>query len=292
LGYSGARAAVTLGKTAEPGTTMVLLFDLPASREELRELVGADSPRVIAVIQPRQLTSLRALAGGGAVQPITLPQAALRARDRDAAVRDELGQELAKGDFGRELLALEPLLDRYDGIEVAAATLRLLESARHALSTLQASSGANDGKATDMARLFITVGERNGVRPGDLVGAITAVAGITSAEIGRIELRDTHSLVEVASNVADSVAEKLTGTSIRGRRAVARMDQERGSRAGGGQGERRGPPRGDRPGRGDRPARGDRDSRPARGDREPRAARGEHPSRGPSRGPRGGGGRA
>jgi ATP-dependent RNA helicase DeaD len=139
-----------------------------------------------------------------------------------------------------------------------------------------------------MARLFITVGERDGVRPGDLVGAITAVAGITSAQIGRIELRDTHSLVEVASNVADAVAEKLTGTSIRGRRAVARLDQERprggrsgaGDRPGGGGRERGGPPRGDRPSRG------------PRAERDPRAARGDRPTRGNPRGPRGGGGRA
>lgn len=290
LGYTGARAAVTLGHTAEPGTPLVLLFDLPASREELREAVGAESPRVIAIVQPRQITSLRALAAGGSVQSVTLPQAALRARSEDAAVRDELAEVLARGDFGRELLALEPLLDRYDGIEVAAASLRLLERARHALQAAEA-TGARGGNgarpSTDMARLFITIGERDGARPGDLVGAITAVAGITSAQIGRIEMRDTHSLVEVAANVADAVAEKVTGTSIRGRRAVARLDQERprapraraerpdrdhGERPARGRGDRPDRPRGERPDRqrGDRP---DRDSRGPRGDRPARTNR-------------------
>jgi ATP-dependent RNA helicase DeaD len=282
LGYAGDRAAVTLGKSAEPGTPLVLLLDLPASREELREVTGAESPRVIAVVQPRQITSLRALAAGGPVQPVTLPQAALRARGRDAIVRDELAEVLARGDFGRELLALEPLLDRYDGIEIAAASLRLLEGARHALETAETASataggarGAGDGlrPSMDVARLFITIGERDGARPGDLVGAITAVAGITSAQIGRIEMRDTHSLVEVAANVADAVAEKLTGTTIRGRRAVARLDQER-PRAPRARGDRPERPRGERP---DRP-RGERPER-SRGER-PERGRGERPDRG------------
>jgi len=95
--------------------------------------------------------------------------------------------------------------------------------------------------ATDVqwTRLFLSVGERDGARRGDLVGAITGEAGITGAQIGKIDLRDTYALVDVSSLVADRVVERLTGVSIRGRRVTARLDRGGSSRAGGGDREQR-----------------------------------------------------
>jgi len=229
LGYSGADSPVRTGRVAEPGTDLVVLYDLPASREELRETVGAEPRRVVALVQPRQLASLRVLAAQGVVRALALPGAVDLARDRDSAMRGELREVLAAGGFGRELLALEPLLEEYDGIEMAAAALRLLERERSKPVVPTPEPPASVGT---MVRLFVNVGSRDNIRPGDLVGAITSQAGITSADIGKIEVRESHSLVEVASRKATSVVEKLTGTSIRGRRAVARVDTERPPRAG------------------------------------------------------------
>jgi ATP-dependent RNA helicase DeaD len=74
--------------------------------------------------------------------------------------------------------------------------------------------------------LFVTVGERDNVRPADLVGAIANQAGLTGASVGKIDIRASHSIVEVASDSAESVIERLNGTTIRGRRVVARRDDE------------------------------------------------------------------
>jgi ATP-dependent RNA helicase DeaD len=229
LGYSRTDSAIRAARVAEPGTELVVLYDLPASREELREALGAEPRRVVALVQPRQLASLRALAAEGSVNPIALQGAADRARERDAAARAELRAVLATGEFGRELLALEPLLEEYDGIEVAAAALRLLERER---SAKPAPAAEPRTPVSKMVRLFVNVGSRDQIRPGDLMGAITKQAGITSADIGKIDVRESHSLVEVAPGAAVTVVDKLTGTSIRGRRAVARIDTERPPRAG------------------------------------------------------------
>ena len=48
-----------------------------------------------------------------------------------------------------------------------------------------------------MIRLFVGAGRRAGIRPGDLVGAITGEVGIQSRSIGAIEINDGFSLVEV-----------------------------------------------------------------------------------------------
>jgi ATP-dependent RNA helicase DeaD len=72
------------------------------------------------------------------------------------------------------------------------------------------------------------------------VGAIAGEAGIDAGRIGRIELKDSFSLVEVEQGVADRVIKGLNGTSIRGR--AARVDYHREERGGGGRGGGR-PPR-------------------------------------------------
>ena len=252
LGYSegqspdepGVRVARAAGAGEED---LVVLYDIPASREELREAVGAQPRRVLALAQPRLLASLRVLAGGAPLTSFTLSEAGIRARSREELVRTELRDTLSSGAFARELLTLEPLLDGYDGIEIAAATLRLLEQARFerdAARARVAESRPHGATPTGaMTRIFVNVGAMDNVRPGDLVGAITNEAGITSAQVGKVDIRENHTLVEVASDVAEKVVSKITGGTIRGRRVVARIDQERGAR-GGGRGR---PDRGDRP---------------------------------------------
>ena len=63
----------------------------------------------------------------------------------------------------------------------------------------RASSGAS-GRSADrrrVAMLFVGAGREAGIRPGDLVGAITGEAGINSRELGAIQIADRFSLVEV-----------------------------------------------------------------------------------------------
>ena len=63
------------------------------------------------------------------------------------------------------------------------------------------------------------------MRPGDLVGAITGEAAISGDQVGRIEIRDTFSIVEVASDVGERVIQALNGTTVKGR--SLRVDYDR-----------------------------------------------------------------
>lgn len=244
LGYGvGASEAVRVGSTPDGAFELLVLHDLPAREEELRTMVRAhSSARIVALVAARQLGALRALAGGS-VTSLTLPDAAVRARSREDRLRDEVTAVLGTGQFSREVLTLEPLLADHDGIEVAAALLRLLETEREKSRAPQLQS-----QPAGVTRLYFNVGSTDEVRPGDLVGAITNQGGISKAELGRVDVRDRHSTVEVASSVANAVVAKLTGVQIRGRRVIARVDEdkprERPRRSSGDRGERRGPPRG------------------------------------------------
>ena len=264
LGYPADAVRVVGSAEAAQGAEPLVLLDLPATREAMRALAGTAGRRIYAVVQPSQLGSLRTLLGGGSVSPVALLDAAERARGKDAALRASLRDVLATSDVRREVLAIEPLLAEFDGIEIAAAAVRLLEQQRPARPAAAAAA------VGPMTTLFVNLGERDGVRASELVAAVTSSAGIPGSQIGKVEVRDTHSLVEVAASVAELVAGKLTGSVVRGRRAQARVDQPREGRP-----ARSGPPRGERPDRGERGDRGDREER--RGPAGPRGERGARP---------------
>lgn len=130
LGYSSGNATVRVSRgEIEPSTYAVIFFDLPASRSALAAASTASPVSIVALAEPRELATLRRMSGGG-VKPFTLAAPGNMARDRDVAIRREITAILDTGVASRELLALEPLLERHDGIEIAAAALRLLERER------------------------------------------------------------------------------------------------------------------------------------------------------------------
>jgi len=79
--------------------------------------------------------------------------------------------------------------------------------------------------------LFIGMGRAMGLRPKDIVGAITGEAGIHSKQIGSIQISEKFTIVEVASDVSDLVLRALKAGTIRGKKVTVRLDKGRGHRA-------------------------------------------------------------
>jgi ATP-dependent RNA helicase DeaD len=76
-----------------------------------------------------------------------------------------------------------------------------------------------------IVRIFVGAGRQAGVRPGDLVGAITGEAGIDSRSLGAIEIGDRFSLVEVPESMADEIIEAMQASTIRGRKVQFRRER-------------------------------------------------------------------
>ena len=76
-------------------------------------------------------------------------------------------------------------------------------------------------------KVFVGIGKKDRASAKDLVGALIREAGVAKDDIGRIDVRETFSLVEVAAGAADRAVRGLTGTTICGRRVIARLDRER-----------------------------------------------------------------
>ncbi len=202
----------------------VVTAPCPASREEARALAeraGGDGP--VLVLAPEQLGWARELFRPLVPLPVG---AAIRGRleRRADALREQLARMVTEDDLTRELLLLGPLLERFDAAELAAAALRLVaEPARAAPATPPADVPA-------YTRLWVGCGRKDGARPADLVAALANEGRVPAAAIGRIELRDLFALVEIRAEHAEQAVRGLTGSTIRGRRIVARVDRGPGGR--------------------------------------------------------------
>ncbi|MGH7650077.1 MAG: DbpA RNA binding domain-containing protein, partial [Gemmatimonadaceae bacterium] len=249
LGYAADDIVRVVRDGSTPAALMVL-YDIPASRAELEQLAAAAPNQVVALVQPRQLPVLVALAGVGGLVPLSLDASIAAARTAEQRTRDEIRAVLERGLPARELLVVEPLLVDFDAASVAAATLHLLAASRErpapnaatppsaSIARPNASTAADDARAPRAApasgpvRMFVNVGERDGATARDLVGAIANEGGIAGSRIGRVEIRENHSIVELDAADAARAVEALSNATIRGRRVSARIDNERSSSRG------------------------------------------------------------
>jgi ATP-dependent RNA helicase DeaD len=236
LGYSSVGGLRMIGDDDTVTSGLVILWDLPSSPTAVHELATRSSASPIALVSPRQLAALRALAAGGSVEPVLMPELGAAIRGSAERLRRELREILARGAPTGELLVLEPLLSEFDGVELAAAALGLLRRDRESHTGEPAASAAvPESRAaprqSQPVRIFVNAGSRDSITARDLVGAIANETGVAGAHIGRIEVRDTHSVVEVAPEAADAVLGKLPGVTLRGRRLSAKRDEGRGRTA-------------------------------------------------------------
>ncbi len=67
-----------------------------------------------------------------------------------------------------------------------------------------------------MTKFRISVGRRQHVRPGAIVGAIANEGGLTSKDFGHIDIRGDHTLVELPANMPQEVFDNLKDTRISG----------------------------------------------------------------------------
>src|SRR5882672_4401697 len=193
----------------------VVVCDVLPTREELTVLATIGKP--VFVITSSQLPYLKAVA---ALTPLGLTPAADRAQDRNAALRERISERLERGEVNAELALLEPLFEKWDPAEVAAALLAL---------SRQPLDGSNDDDVTAPAdqwvKVFVNVGKKDRAGPKDLVGALIKEVGLEKGQIGRIDMRESFVLVEVAPSAAETVVRRMTGVTIKGKRVAAKVDQ-------------------------------------------------------------------
>lgn len=69
----------------------------------------------------------------------------------------------------------------------------------------------------EITKIRINAGKSKKMRPGDILGAITGIEGVSADDIGIIDVQDTCSYVEVFGKNGDLVARRLQDMTIKGK---------------------------------------------------------------------------
>jgi ATP-dependent RNA helicase DeaD len=234
--------------------THVVNYNVPSAPESYVHRIGRVGRAgregvAITLAEPREHRMLKTIERV-TKQRITMEKvptiADLHAR-RLELTRAALHESILEDDLEHFRVVVETLADEFDVMDVALAAVKLAHEASGGTTDEEeipqvAVSGGPDGRgrrqaaereerrgrapAGGMTRLFIGAGRRAGIRPQDLVGAITGETRLNGREIGAIEIADRFSLVEVPGPAANDVISALRDTTIKGKKATVRRERD------------------------------------------------------------------
>src|SRR6266550_2845913 len=142
----------------------VLCTALP-SRDELAALARLGDGEPFVFIAAIQLPYLRSIA---TLTPLAVASGADRARDRAEALRERVAALLTTGSVDAELALLDPLFERFDPAEVAAALLALQREAGGGMRDAVVAAPVEGARV----KVFVGLGKKDRASAKDLVGAL------------------------------------------------------------------------------------------------------------------------
>lgn len=212
---AGSAIPVQVGTSALEPAEHVIAFDPPTAAELARLLATG---QVTLLVPPGTEAWIARIA---APRTPLLLSAALEAADADLARRRaSIDRAVREAPLWPGHLALAPLFERHDPAAVAAALYGLWAAAAPRPA---ATAGPEPG---DTVRIWVGAGRRDHVGVSDLVGLLTGELKVDRASIGKVDLRESFTLVEVPAAGAERIASALGGRTLRGRRLTARVDRK------------------------------------------------------------------
>jgi len=245
--------------------THVVNYDVPSAPEAYTHRIGRVGRAgregvAITLAEPREnrlLENIQRVTGNAlTIQKVPTIED-LRNRRMELTL-GTLRETLLDEDLGRYRAVVETLTDDYALIDIALAAVKLAHQStsgtddeteipdiemrrpksqrddrgdRGGRDDRKSKGKPKEGKngkysgGGSMTRLYFPIGRAQGVRPGDLVGAIAGETGLNGKDIGSIEIAEKFSLVEVPETSVDLVVKAMKKTTIKGSKVVPRRER-------------------------------------------------------------------
>ena len=105
----------------------------------------------------------------------------------------------------------------YTAMDIAAAFLYQAMGAGESSSEKEEYDFANTGAEEGMVRLFINIGKKDKIKPGDILGAIAGESGMPGRLVGAIDMFDKYTFVEVPREYGKEVLNAMKHAKIKGK---------------------------------------------------------------------------
>jgi ATP-dependent RNA helicase DeaD len=231
----------------------VINYDIPYDAESYVHRVGRTgragrSGDAILFVAPRERHMLKAIEKGTRqkIDMMKLPSTEAINNQRIARFKQRITDTLAAGDTEFFL----SLMDQYcrdhnvPALDVAGALARMLQGDKPLLLTDKPKKhepapenrppqemprarriSSKDAVEAGMERFCIEVGHIHGVKPANIVGAISNEAGLSGKHIGQIKIHDDYSTVDLPEGMPKDVFNTLKKVWVAGRQLeISRLD--------------------------------------------------------------------
>lgn len=232
---------------------LVINYDLPFDAEDYVHRIGRTgragrSGKAIALVAGRDVYKLQTIQRHTKqkVERFRVPTLDELEEHRSDRFYDRLRGLLVEGAYSTKTRIIDRLLDQgFAPTEVTAAALHLLvdaesrsagvipedrvggapeskPKAQRAESVREGGPVAGSGKK---AKLFVNIGSKMGVSPGDLAGVLYNAAGFPQGTVGRINIFPKHAIIDVPEELMENALKNLRDVKVRGKDVRFKVDE-------------------------------------------------------------------
>jgi len=153
----------------------------------------------------------------------------------NTALNNKMATKIKKivdeGNLEGYMKVIDKLMEEdYSSVDIAAAMFKLTMEKELAPEPKFSEKDLEDtGGESGMVRFFINAGKDQGIRPGDIVGAIAGESGIHGSMIGAIRIQDKGTFVDIPHECALDVLNTMYDSKIKGKKVKlipAKADQK------------------------------------------------------------------
>lgn len=231
----------------------VINYDIPNDPEAYVHRIGRTGRagregEAILFVSPRERGLLHAIekATKQRIESMEMPSTELINDKRIAGLKQRITDTLASGDiaFFRQILEKYQLEMNISPIDIASALLKMLQHDNpsplmHKSKKAEREFDENPCKAKPsskrkkntlrkehgMESFRIEVGHNHRAKPGNIVGAIANEAGIDSEYIGRIDIYDDFSIIDLPQGMPDELLKMIGKVYVAGQRLeISKLD--------------------------------------------------------------------
>ncbi len=236
---------------------LVVNYDVPRGAEPYVHRIGRTgragrAGEAITFVTPAEQSRLRLIERTTRVpiEQVQVPTPAQVSAHRVAALLARADERAAAGRLEVERTAIAEYLAAHPGLDVTellavvtalaigdegpAARPEQGDDLDDALARLadvperprraEGSRGRDRDRDATSQRYRVSVGHRDGLQPGALVGALTGEGGLSGKDIGKIDIFGSFSLVDIPDGLTPEAFERLSRTRVAGRPLHIRLD--------------------------------------------------------------------
>lgn len=138
-------------------------------------------------------------------------------------IMDKIATIMEEEDLHDMINFIEKQINESDftAMDIAAAFLKQALGGMEPAAAAYGSEGSYDfgdtGAEDGMVRLFINIGKKQKVKPGDILGAIAGESGISGDLVGAIDMYDKYTFAEVPTEYGKKVLAAMKNAKIKGK---------------------------------------------------------------------------